>query len=109
MKRIIRLTENDLHRIVKNAVKRIMKEDIGATNTLPNGLPDDLSDEQYIQAWDNMWTNWLMDNEARRGLNIPLYRKYRGQPDKIKNWFIRFGGKNSNFGNGTILDPHDFL
>jgi len=26
MKKIVRLTENDLHRIVKNSVKRIMKE-----------------------------------------------------------------------------------
>ena len=27
MKKVIRLTENDIHRIVKNSVKRILKED----------------------------------------------------------------------------------
>ena len=28
MKRIIKLTENDIHKIVKESVKRILKEDI---------------------------------------------------------------------------------
>ena len=35
MKQIIRLTEGDLHRIVENAVKRILKE-----NDVPTGKYD---------------------------------------------------------------------
>jgi len=39
MKKIIRLTENDIQRIVKNSVKRILKEEIG-DGSFPN--PDAL-------------------------------------------------------------------
>ena len=33
MKKVIRLTESDLHRIIKESVKRILKEDLGGAST----------------------------------------------------------------------------
>ena len=88
MKKIIKLTENDLHTIVENAVKRILKE----APTKPNILTNDLSAEDYIQAWEDMWKNLIDGSTARRkGLNLQLYYLYKNDPYKIKTWFARHG------------------
>ena len=45
MKRLVRLTEGDLHRIVKESVKRILKE--------TKDTPDDVYDEDEYSDDDN--------------------------------------------------------
>jgi len=57
MKKIIRLTEGDLHKIVKNSVKRIMKE---ARNNRP------LSD--YANDITQQWRNSYRGDENREDL-----------------------------------------
>ena len=42
MKRIIRLTESDLHRIVKNSVKRILREDNSLEMRVAEKILDDI-------------------------------------------------------------------
>ena len=44
MKRIIRLTESDLHRIIRNSVSRVLKEDI-LGNDWRQGLDGKLNSE----------------------------------------------------------------
>lgn len=45
MKQIIRLTESDLHRIIENSVRRILKEDLEYDeNGYPTNMPDDVSE-----------------------------------------------------------------
>ncbi len=48
MKRITRLTESDLHRIVKESVKKVIKEDLEwDENGYPTNMPDDVSEWAY--------------------------------------------------------------
>lgn len=59
MKKVIRLTENDLHRIVKNSVNRILKE--------TNGVPEDLSvaSKRYNEhCIDSLYekTDWILED-----------------------------------------------
>ena len=45
MKKIIRLTEGDLHRIIENSVRRVLKEDLEYDeNGYPTNMPDDVSE-----------------------------------------------------------------
>ena len=44
-KRLIRLTEGDLHKIIKESVKRILREDIDATEYIDNNVDKYLSDK----------------------------------------------------------------
>lgn len=69
MKKVVRLTESDLHRVVKESVNKILKEFIGGSS--PNGYRfnkgytkrisnqggsfgssplDDIKDEKYLEA-----------------------------------------------------------
>lgn len=68
MKRIIRLTESDLHRIVKNAVKRIIKEQCE---------PWDHHNPDY----DDGWFENLPD--AEKDDDLMLYRQ-RKRSDKTQ-------------------------
>jgi hypothetical protein len=67
MKRIIRLTESDLHRIIKNSVKRILKEDSTFDNHIAGNIYDDI---------------------IQKG----IYRRI--QPDKLKDFIINSYGLN---------------
>ena len=59
MKRIVRLTETDLHRIIKESVKRVLREDKYET---PNGgfdsyayeYDDALEKANSLEDWDRM-------------------------------------------------------
>jgi hypothetical protein len=56
MKRRIRLTEGDLHRIVKQSVKRVLNESIDKTYITYNGIKLLLSmngDDMYIEYTEN--------------------------------------------------------
>ena len=46
----IRLTETDLHRIVKEAVKRIVREDMKYCDIVNNIGTDDVDDEYNVAA-----------------------------------------------------------
>jgi hypothetical protein len=72
MKTIIRLTESDLHKIVKNSVKRILKEDSTFDNHIAGNIYDDI---------------------IQRG----LYRRL--QPNKLKDFIMNsYGLKTSEEG-----------
>jgi hypothetical protein len=79
MKRIIRLTESDLHRIIKNSVKRILKED---------------------STFDNHIVGNIYDDIIQRG----LYRRL--QPNKLKDFIMNsYGLKTSEEGiANTVVD-----
>ncbi len=76
MKKIVRLTESDLHRIVKESVKRVLRED----NI--NGYED--GGELFNTAWDNFWSQF---DQNRQSINWDVYEMYKGNPEKIKQWF----------------------
>lgn len=54
----IRLTETDLHRIVKEAVKRIVREDMKYGGIVNNIGTDDVDDEYNVAA----------ETEKKRGI-----------------------------------------
>lgn len=67
MKKIIRLTESELHRIIKESVKRIIKEDVLGNdwNTTEIGGNDNITsvsnnyepfDDQKVDNGDNDWS-----------------------------------------------------
>ena len=67
MKKIIRLTESELHRIIKESVKRIIKEDVLGNdwNTTEAGGNDNITaisnnyepfDDQKVNNGDNDWS-----------------------------------------------------
>jgi len=47
-KKLIRLTEQDIHRIVKDSVNRVLREDIDDDNYFGGGLPDRYFDDDVI-------------------------------------------------------------
>jgi len=61
MKKIIRLTESDLHKIVKESVNKILKE-ANWSNALtdPGNCPDD-DDYSYRQTWLDKTKEWKED------------------------------------------------
>ena len=76
-KQIVRLTENDLHRIVKSSVKKALREGF-----LDNLSPDALDDKAYMddlfaQREKNMTDDWEMRNRRLR-------QKY---PGKSEEWY----------------------
>ena len=68
MKNIIKLTESDLHNIIKESVKRILKEDSTLDNHIAGNIYDDI---------------------IQRG----LYRRI--QPDKLKDYIMNAYGLNA--------------
>lgn len=72
MKKTIRLTENDLHKIIRNSVAKILKEEYGVA---PNGRQ--INQQQAIQA-ANKPTNW----EVYQALDSNFKRKYPGYVNK---------------------------
>jgi hypothetical protein len=68
MKKIIKLTESDLHNIIKESVKRILKEDSTLDNHIAGNIYDDI---------------------IQRG----LYRRI--QPDKLKDYIMNAYGLNA--------------
>ena len=63
MKKIIRLTETDLHKIIKESVKRIIKEgDFGGPDAdLEDLYPDDFSKEDE-EPLSDIWKRKKEDN-----------------------------------------------
>ena len=73
MKRIIRLTENDLHRIVKESVRKVLKEDDSFYRHIAQNIIDDIqrknfdlskmSREDFIRG---VMSNYQVDYEVAR-------------------------------------------
>ena len=60
-KRLIRLTESDLHRIVKESVKRILKEDSTFDNHIAGNIYDDIIQRGlYRRIQPNMLKDYIM-------------------------------------------------
>ena len=71
MKKIIRLTESDLHRIIKESVKKIIKE-ANWSNAYdddfmgPNARLEDLYPDEYPEETDNEKVDRLYDDEREK-------------------------------------------
>lgn len=69
MKKLIRLTEGDLHKIIENSVKRILKESGGK-----------LTPKQY-----DMWRDWNdIDRDPRYGYYYPQGKNNNGYQDEFE-------------------------
>lgn len=63
MKKVIRLTEGDLHRIVKESVKRILKEDTWFDNHIADNIFDDMVQKGLYRRMNNSaYVEWIMDS-----------------------------------------------
>ena len=84
MKKIIKLTESDLHRIVKEAVKRILKEEdyrtpTGGFDVYAYKYDKALKDANSLEDWDKMMADRkeLSDITANNVLNYHPERSYK--------------------------------
>lgn len=123
-KQVIRLRESDLHRIIKESVKRLLKE--SNDYTLPNGGFDDyaysydsaLRDAKSIDDWDErmkereeiakMGSNNAQNRHPQRsyrngsvGANIYVNPKVYGVDDPLKSL-----AHNAEFGMGRSGFPY---
>ena len=64
MKKVIRLTENDLHRIVKESVSKILKETIGAEPGVQNDSFTIAMDKLYTLLKDEVGGDSMRDTIA---------------------------------------------
>lgn len=106
MKKIIRLTESDLHRIVENSVKRIIREysddpvqrqqELDAWDEYDNMNKRDMGEDEYNAELDrNLNTNdWRDMASAYSQMDDPMIRKIHGSTlnDRMKD----------DFGNGIM-------
>lgn len=116
MKQIIRLTENDLHRIVKESVRKIISEVDNNSLPLKNYPVNDREKRKAIAAQDRdrisklSWDTEYKNHPNRSFLNT--YVKFGQEPEWIEEaafqllGFERFeiGGL---FGKGTMPNPWD--
>ena len=81
MKKIIRLTESDFHRIIKESVKRILKESIWYGDTKPL--------ENIIQMADEIISNYEYVNEPdyenRSDDGYDMYAQLYEWAKKVRN------------------------
>ena len=87
-KRIIRLTENDLHKIIKNSVKRIIKESHGEPDDckklIYDGIIDDNEAEEIAEEYGvskeegaAMWFKGVVEGDYDFLINpMPRYREF---------------------------------
>ena len=73
-KRLIKLTENDLHKIVKESVNRVIKE-----TTLSEG---DLRVSTNSRVNDVMMKLWLDFNAAESRINAIMHSRRNASPDR---------------------------
>ena len=64
MKKVIRLTENDLHRIVKESVSKILKETMGAESGVQNDSFTIAMDKLYTLLKDEVGGDSMRDTIA---------------------------------------------
>ena len=77
MRQVIKLTESDLHKIIKESVNKILREGWNS-----NLSPDALDDKAYM---NDLWAErekMMQDDWERR--NIAIRKKY---PGKSREWY----------------------
>lgn len=87
MKRKVKLTEGDLHRIVKESIKRVLKENDAI----------EYSPEEICLAWEKLWERINQTNSPDL-INTNVYYKYKDNPEGIKNWFDRYSKWHGDIG-----------
>ena len=112
-KKLVRLTENDLHRIVENSVRRVLREDIGDADDEWGGKCHDPNDTHFavnkstnliVFGWDysnedpedlrlfknDYFINDLRDNDFNpkeyRILTKRTMKRRNIDPDESYNW-----------------------
>lgn len=75
MKKIVKLTESDLHKLVGNVVKKVIKENsnepIDVTQSFVSAI---LETKHYYDSWDNgMYRNVEVHNKAGESFIFDLY------------------------------------
>lgn len=75
MKKIIRLTENDLHRLVKNTLKKIIRESSNEPVDITEGLIYSIWDSNYdFDRWEDGWHREVdFANEAGESYIFDIY------------------------------------
>ena len=108
MKKIIRLTESDLHRIIKESVKRVLKEDTTFDNHIADKIFDDMVQKGLYRRMNNqMYVDWIMDSY---GLKESQRNVAEMVADKLDNYRMsmedQYGLTEANWSN-AITDPYD--
>ena len=75
MKKIVRLTESDLHRIVKESVRRILREDdyrlpTGGMDVLAYDYDQALENAESLEDWDRMMAG--REKHSNNAANVAL-------------------------------------
>lgn len=75
MKKIIRLTENDLHSIVKNTLSKVIKESNNEPIDITEGLISSIWDSNYdFDRWEDGWHREVdFANEAGESYIFDIY------------------------------------
>ena len=108
MKKVIRLTESDLHRIIKESVKRILKEDTTFDNHIADKIFDDMVQKGLYRRMNNqMYVDWIMNSY---GLKENQRNVAEMVADKLDNYRMsmedQYGLTEANWSN-AITDPYD--
>ena len=106
MKKIIRLTESDLHRIIKESVKRVLKEDTTFDNHIADKIFDDMVQKGLYRRMNNqMYVDWIMNSY---GLKENQRNVAEMVADKLDNYRMsmedQYGLTEANWSN-AITDP----
>lgn len=68
-KKIIRLTENDLHKLIKESVKKVIKEWVPDPSDYLQYEPGNQEEEEYVDPLDD-YNEWRLDNPELEGGEI---------------------------------------
>ena len=68
-KKIIRLTENDLHKLIKESVKKVIKEWVSDPSDYLQYEPGNQEEEEYFDPLDD-YNEWRLDNPELEGGEI---------------------------------------
>jgi len=96
MKKIVRLTEQDLHRIVKRSVNKILKE---SSSRRRKPLREGHSNSQWLERWNN-----LIDILTPQGMLSELWNCLNS--DQIEE-YIEWIARNNDLENEIGLNEYD--
>ena len=95
-KNIIRLTESDLHRIVKESVERILRESVNEVELGGESLHGDNAEDWF--AVSN-----LRDRNAKRDKKLATSKFYKNNNDAMNSYFNNTIEGGRDWRNGTNL------
>jgi hypothetical protein len=101
MKRIIRLTESELHRIVKESVKRILKEDSTFDNHIAGNIYDDIIQKGlYRRLQPNKLKDFIMNSYGLKASEEGVANTVVNKVMKYKNEMeTQYGLTEANWSN----------